>query len=118
MIFHIIYIGMETYVGKNFVQTSRGGFEFFTQGSGEPLCITHLYSEFNELGNYFADALIKHFKVYLINLKEAGNSDNVTCDDELSISESVKDLEAIKEALNYEQWSFAGHSFGFFRRNQ
>ncbi|MDR0269420.1 alpha/beta fold hydrolase [Paenibacillus sp.] len=97
---------------KNFVRTPRGGFEFFTQGSGEPLCITHLYSEFNGLGNYFADAFTEHFKVYLVNLKEAGNSDKSTCDEELSMSESVKDLEAIREALNYEQWSFAGHSTG------
>ncbi|SFC02966.1 proline iminopeptidase [Bacillus sp. OV322] len=97
---------------KNFVQTSRGEFEFFTQGSGEALCITHLYSEFNELGNYFADSFVKHFKVYLINLKEAGNSNKVSYDDELSMSESVKDLEAIREALNYKQWSFAGHSTG------
>ncbi|MBY0121525.1 alpha/beta fold hydrolase [Bacillus sp. S/N-304-OC-R1] len=100
------------YWEKNFIQTSRGGFEFFTQGSGEPLCITHLYSEFNELGYYFADAFTKHFKVYLINLKGAGNSLSVTYDDELSMSESVKDLEAIKEALSYKQWSFAGHSTG------
>ncbi|EFV74605.1 hypothetical protein HMPREF1013_05163 [Bacillus sp. 2_A_57_CT2] len=98
--------------GKNFVQTSRGKFEYFTQGSGEALCITHLYTEFNEVGNYFADSFVKHFKVYLINLKEAGKSDKVSCDADLSISESVKDLEAIREALNYKQWSFAGHSTG------
>ncbi|MDA6365949.1 alpha/beta fold hydrolase, partial [Escherichia coli] len=59
-----------------------------------------------------ADSFVKHFKVYLINLKEAGKSDKVSCDADLSISESVKDLEAIREALNYKQWSFAGHSTG------
>ncbi len=28
-----------------FVETTRGRFEIFTQGEGEPLCVTHLYSE-------------------------------------------------------------------------
>ncbi|WP_419882888.1 alpha/beta fold hydrolase [Peribacillus sp. B-H-3] len=97
---------------QEFVKTSRGRFEFFTQGTGEPLCITHLYSEFNQLGNNFADTFVKHFKVYLINLKEAGFSDRITNNHELSMSESVKDLEAIKDALHYVEWSFAGHSTG------
>lgn len=40
--------------------------------------------------------------MYLKNLKEAGNLDKVKNDQELSMSETVKVLEAIKEALNYE----------------
>ena len=97
---------------KRLVQTARGMFEVFTKGQGEPVCVTHLYSEFNELGNYFADMLVNDFTVYLINLKEAGNSCRAQADKELSMSETVKDLEAIRVALYYDQWSFAGHSTG------
>lgn len=97
---------------KRLVQTARGMFEVFTKGQGEPVCVTHLYSEFNELGNYFADTLVNDFTVYLINLKEAGNSCRAQADEELSMSETVKDLEAIRVALHYDQWSFAGHSTG------
>lgn len=97
---------------KQFVKTDRGQFEIFVQGEGEPLCITHLYSAFNELGNYLADLFVKNFKVYLINLKEAGNSCKVEHEEELSMSETAKDLEAIRSALHYEKWSFGGHSTG------
>jgi pimeloyl-ACP methyl ester carboxylesterase len=97
---------------RMFISTSRGKFEIFTQGKGEPVCITHLYSEFNELGYYFADTFVSQFKVYLINLKEAGNSCKAGIEDELSMKETSKDLEAIREALNYNKWCFAGHSTG------
>ncbi|MGE7602506.1 alpha/beta fold hydrolase [Peribacillus sp. NPDC097675] len=97
---------------RMFISTSRGRFEIFTQGKGEPVCITHLYSEFNELGYYFADAFVDQFKVYLINLKEAGNSCKAGIDEELSMKESSKDLEAIRDALNHDKWCFAGHSTG------
>jgi proline iminopeptidase len=53
---------------KRLVQTSRGEFEIFIMGTGEPLCATHLYSEFNELGSYFADSFVNHFQVILVNL--------------------------------------------------
>jgi proline iminopeptidase len=97
---------------KHLIQTSRGEFEIFTQGTGEPLCVTHLYSEFNELGSYFADSFVHHFQVFLVNLKEAGESCKAIVQDELSMSETVKDLEAIRVALNCDEWGFAGHSTG------
>jgi len=97
---------------KNIVETERGNFEYFVQGQGEPVSVTHLYSEFNELGNYFADMFVSHFKVYLINLKDAGNSSRAKEDEELSMKESVKDLEAIREALGFDRWAFGGHSTG------
>lgn len=97
---------------KQLINTRRGEFEIFTQGTGEPLCITHLYSEFNELGYYFADTFITQFKVLLINLKDAGNSCKAENEEELSMREASKDLEAIREALNYNKWCFAGHSTG------
>lgn len=97
---------------KQLINTSRGEFEIFTQGTGEPLCITHLYSEFNELGYYFADTFITQFKVLLINLKDAGNSCKAENEEELSMREASKDLEAVREALNYDKWCFAGHSTG------
>lgn len=97
---------------KNHIVTKRGNFEFFVQGQGEPICVTHLYSEFNELGNYFADTLVTNFKVYLVNLKDAGKSSVAIEEVELSMRESVKDLEAIREALGFDKWAYAGHSTG------
>ncbi|MCM3618298.1 alpha/beta hydrolase [Sutcliffiella horikoshii] len=97
---------------KNLVETERGSFEYFAQGQGEPIAVTHLYSEFNELGNYFADMFLPHFTVHLINLKDAGNSVRAEKDEELSMKESVKDLEAIRKALGFERWAFGGHSTG------
>src|SRR5690625_456040 len=94
------------------VETERGQFEVFVSGSGEPLCVTHLYSEFNELGNYFADMFLDSFRVYLVNLKNAGKSSTTIHKDELSMKETVKDLDAIRRALDLEMWSFAGHSTG------
>lgn len=97
---------------QHLVDTVRGKFEIFVQGDGEPVCITHLYSEFNDVGNYFADAFVKNFKVYLVNLKDAGNSCKAKNEEELSMRESVKDLEAIREVLRLDKWSYAGHSTG------
>ena len=97
---------------KQIVETVRGSFEMFTKGSGEPLCITHLYSEFNNLGYYFAEPFVNNFKVYLINLKDAGNSCKANVDEELSMVESVKDIEAIRESIGLKHWGFAGHSSG------
>ncbi|WP_042220914.1 alpha/beta fold hydrolase [Oceanobacillus manasiensis] len=97
---------------KELVQTNRGTFEIFFKGEGEPICITHLYSQFNEKGYYFADPFTEQFKVYLVNLKNAGNSSKVTSDEELSMLESVKDIESIRVALGYKTWAFGGHSAG------
>ncbi|PFA69169.1 alpha/beta hydrolase [Bacillus sp. AFS015802] len=97
---------------QKLIQTDRGEFEIFEAGNGEPLCVTHLYSEFNERGYHFADRFVEDFKVYLVNLKETGNSTEVIHEDELSMSETSKDLEAIRMALGYDHWNFAGHSTG------
>lgn len=97
---------------QKLIQTERGAFEIFESGNGEPLCVTHLYSEFNDRGYYFADRFVDDFKVYLVNLKESGNSTGVRDEDELSMSETSKDLEAIRMALGYDNWNFAGHSTG------
>jgi proline iminopeptidase len=94
------------------VQTKRGQFEVFVAGEGEPLCVTHHYSEFNHLGNYFADMFVDYFTVYLVNLKEAGKSARVKEEEELSMTQSVEDLEAIRVALGFEKWNFGGHSTG------
>lgn len=97
---------------RRMIKTARGKFEVFVQGQGEPVCITHLYSEFNDLGYYFADAFVDDFEVYLVNLKGAGCSTKPAMDTEMSMKESVRDLEAIREELDLEQWGFAGHSTG------
>jgi proline iminopeptidase len=97
---------------QKLIQTNRGDFEIFEAGNGEPLCVTHLYSEFNERGYHFADRFVDDFKVYLVNLKETGNSTEVAHEDELSMSETSKDLEAIRMALGHDSWNFAGHSTG------
>ncbi|TMU85835.1 alpha/beta hydrolase [Bacillus sp. BHET2] len=97
---------------QKLIKTERGDFEIFEAGNGEPLCVTHLYSEFNERGYHFADRFVDDFKVYLVNLKESGNSTEIKDEDELSMSETSKDLEAIRVALGYDDWNFAGHSTG------
>ncbi|MDZ5471478.1 alpha/beta fold hydrolase [Bacillus sp. 31A1R] len=94
------------------VKTTRGNFEVFTKGEGEPICVTHLYSEFNETGDYFASTFTKTNQVYLVNLRETGNSARAQEPFQLSMIETIFDLEAIREALGYSKWGFAGHSTG------
>ncbi|MCP3031585.1 alpha/beta hydrolase [Halobacillus sp. A1] len=94
------------------ITTTRGSFEVFTKGQGEPLCVTHHYSAFNETGDYFAESFTHSHKVYLINLREAGNSEKISEPYQLSLLETIFDLEAIREALRIETWSYAGHSIG------
>lgn len=97
---------------QEIIKTARGDFEIFCKGEGDPLCTTHLYSEFNELGDYFSSEFTDYFSVILVNLREAGHSCKAEKEDQLSMAESVYDLEAIREALGYEKWAFAGHSTG------
>jgi proline iminopeptidase len=94
------------------LSTSRGTFEIFTKGMGEPLCITHYYSEFNETGDHFAEAFVKKHKVFLVNLRETGHSEKAHEPYQLGFLESILDLEAIREALRLNKWGFAGHSTG------
>ncbi|MGH0429089.1 alpha/beta fold hydrolase [Bacillus hominis] len=97
---------------QQIVNTKRGTFELFTKGDGEPLCITHHYSQFNETGDYFADIFTSTHRVFLINLRDTGNSVKAQSENELSMIETIHDLEAIKEALQLPIWHFAGHSTG------
>lgn len=97
---------------QNFVETDRGTFEVFIKGEGPPLCVTHLYSEFNDSGDYFADIFSEAHTVYLVNLREAGRSDCAKAPHELFMIETVFDLESIRVALQISQWVFAGHSTG------
>ena len=97
---------------EKIIETARGNFEVFEKGEGEPLAITHLYSEFNQNGNSVAAPFTADYHVYLINLRGAGQSDGASTPDEYSMDETVKDLEAIRKALGYEKWAFAGHSTG------
>ena len=97
---------------REMIETTRGCFEMFVKGEGEPVCITHDYSEFNESGDYFAESFIENNKVFLVNLKDAGNSDKVENAHELSMVDAVLDLEEIRKVCGYASWSFAGHSTG------
>ncbi|MGM7682989.1 alpha/beta fold hydrolase [Cytobacillus sp. Hm23] len=92
--------------------TERGVFEIYKKGNGEPLCVTHHYSEFNETGDYFAETFTQFNKVILVNLREVGNSEKANEPYQLSLLETVFDLEAIRESLGFERWGFAGHSTG------
>ncbi len=94
------------------VKTSRGSFEIFIKGKGKPICVTHLYSEFNETGDLFADCFTDEHTVILINLRGCGNSEKAHSPFEYSMIHAVLDLEAIREALMIKTWSFAGHSTG------
>ncbi|NRG33374.1 alpha/beta fold hydrolase [Niallia circulans] len=97
---------------RKLLNTSRGKFEIFIKGQGEPLCITHHYAEFNETGDYFAESFVDTHEVFLVNLREAGSSDKATQPYELGLLESIFDLEAIREALGFKKWNLAGHSTG------
>lgn len=97
---------------QKMVETERGSFEVFEKGQGAPLAVTHLYSEFNQKGNAVAVPFANHYRVYLINLRGAGQSVGADTPEAYSMDETVKDLEAIRKALGYEKWAFAGHSTG------
>ena len=94
------------------IETARGIFEIFEKGEGEPLAYTHLYSEFNQKGSSMAAPFTNEYHVHLINLRGAGKSVKAGMPDEYSIDETVKDLEAIREAFGYKKWAFGGHSTG------
>ncbi|HFJ9369874.1 alpha/beta hydrolase [Bacillus cereus] len=96
----------------NIIKTTRGKFEYFVKGEGPPLCVTHMYSEYNDNGNTFANPFTDFYSVYLVNLKGCGNSDLANNDSEYSMTETVKDLEAIRKALYINKWGVAGHSTG------
>ncbi|WP_144572299.1 alpha/beta fold hydrolase [Bacillus paramycoides] len=97
---------------QQIINTKRGKFELFIKGDGEPLCITHHYSQFNETGDYFAETFTPAHRVFLINLRDVGHSVKAQSENELSMIETIHDLEAIKEALQLPIWHFAGHSTG------
>ncbi|WP_406686633.1 alpha/beta fold hydrolase [Rossellomorea vietnamensis] len=97
---------------RKLLHTSRAVFEIFMKGEGDPLCVTHHYSEFNETGDYFAETFTGTNQVFLINLREAGGSDKAHESYQLSMLETIFDLEAIREALGLPHWGFAGHSTG------
>jgi proline iminopeptidase len=97
---------------QQIINTKRGEFEIFIKGSGEPICVTHHYSEFNSSGDYFAETFTEMNKVILVNLREAGQSAKAEEPYQLSMIEAVLDLESIREALCLPSWSFAGHSTG------
>jgi len=94
------------------VGTERGTFEIFVKGEGDPVCVTHHYSEYNESGDYFADVFTERNKVFLVNLKGAGNTDAEREPHELSLVDAIYDLEAIRNKLGFPMWIFAGHSTG------
>ncbi|MFC3418037.1 alpha/beta fold hydrolase [Salinicoccus hispanicus] len=96
------------------INTSRGQFEVFKRGHGEPLAFTHLYSEFNQNGNTMARALAEYYTVYIINLRGAGGSDGPTETYTYSMDDAIHDMEAIRETLGFEEWTFSGHSTGGF----
>ncbi|MCR8851044.1 alpha/beta hydrolase [Rossellomorea sp. SC111] len=97
---------------RTLLHSERGTFELFIKGEGDPLCVTHHYSEFNETGDYFAETFTETNQVFLINLREAGESETAHESYHLSMLETIFDLEAIREALGFRQWGFAGHSTG------
>ncbi|WP_114747205.1 alpha/beta fold hydrolase [Falsibacillus pallidus] len=97
---------------KRLLNTARGVFEVFTKGEGPPICVTHHYSEFNETGDYFAEAFTGSHKVFLVNLRETGQSEKAKEAYQLSMLETIFDLEAIREVLGFVKWGFAGHSTG------
>lgn len=97
---------------QKLIKTPRGTFEYFVKGNGQPLAITHFSMAFNENGNWFANPFTEHYQVFLINVRGAGNSDVIEADEQMDLEEIILDLEAIREALHFPKWAFAGHSIG------
>ncbi|MCP3026428.1 alpha/beta fold hydrolase [Halobacillus sp. A5] len=97
---------------RNLLDTSRGAFEIFIKGKGAPMCVTHLYSVFNQTGDYFAEAFTSTHQVFLVNLRETGYSEKAKEPYQLSMLEAIFDLEAIRKELGIVKWGFAGHSTG------
>ena len=97
---------------QQLIKTERGIFEIFVKGKGKPICVTHPYSEYNSNGNRFANPFTEQYKVFLVNVRGAGQSDSIESDEQLKIEETVEDLEGIRRALGIASWSFAGHSAG------
>lgn len=103
---------VETMWKRKMLQTKRGTFEIFQKGVGKPLCVAHHYAVFNETGDYFADTFTNRFCVTLVNLRGVGESEQAHEPYEYSMVDSVLDIEAIRIALEYEKWIYAGHSTG------
>lgn len=100
---------------KEIIKTDRGDFEIFIGGKGtKPICISHLYQEFLSGDEPYSKLIGQHYKVILVNLKNAGQSCKANSKTELTMEETVKDLEGIREKLGYSSWAFAGHSTGGF----
>lgn len=97
---------------KKLIQTDRGQFEYFVKGKGDPILVTHLYSEFNETGDLFADSFTSDYQVFLLNLRGCGESEQVSESYQLSMLEAAFDVDAVREALGFNSWAFAGHSTG------
>ena len=97
---------------REVVETPRGLFEVFRQGRGMPLAVTHLYSAYNASGDRFAGAFAPLREVFLVNLRGAGASTWSGEPSELGMATAVDDLEAIRTALGFARWDFAGHSTG------
>ncbi|QQE78329.1 alpha/beta fold hydrolase [Alicyclobacillus sp. SO9] len=96
------------------ITTERGTFECFVAGKGKPICVAHLYQQFSDKGNPFIDVLSDYYKVIAVNLKGTGKSSKPRRKSDLSMDETVNDLESIRTSMNYSQWSYAGHSTGGF----
>ncbi|MGE7694694.1 alpha/beta fold hydrolase [Lysinibacillus sp. NPDC094177] len=100
---------------KEIIKTNRGEFEVFIGGKGtKPICISHLYQEFSSGDEPYSKIIGEHYKVILVNLKNAGQTCKANSKKELTMEETVKDLESIREKLGYNTWAFAGHSTGGF----
>ncbi|MCJ0930531.1 alpha/beta hydrolase [Virgibacillus halodenitrificans] len=97
---------------RKLLNTTRGVFEIFIKGEGRPVCVAHHYSVFNQTGDYFAESLTNANRVFLVNLRETGNSEEAKEPYQLSMLETIFDLEAIREELELDEWGFAGHSTG------
>ncbi|WP_353056360.1 hypothetical protein [Sporosarcina luteola] len=48
---------------QRIIDTTRGNFEIYERGQGEPLAVTHLYSEYDERGNAFANPFTDQYHV-------------------------------------------------------
>lgn len=89
--------------------------ETFTGGSGGPtICTAHGFVVTTKDGGLATNALATIAETVSINVRSLGESTAAADPASLSMEQAVRDIEAVRTALGYDRWVFAGGSAGGF----
>lgn len=89
--------------------------ETFVGGSGEPvICTAHGFIATTKDGGLGTTALAAVGETVAVNLRSMGDSTVAEDPASLSMDQAVRDLEAVRSALGFDRWVFAGVSAGGF----